>query len=349
MQLHREVRHAMKRNLLYARAALFISVMTCAGAPRLSAQSDPQPLLQQLTSLMQQTQDATDACPLMPKLRSLIDEVANQSPEVYQAMKPALDLLNQDDTCADSKTNDPSGDGAASPRPPAENTGDAKSPGTQICPSSGFIDGGHFVDNDVWEGRRTPCAPGQSVSTGSSGESGTGGSTGPSSNSSGSSGSSGGGNTAVSGISGSASSSQSACATSPSGSSLPMAPGTTASTCNPAVCREMGFNVHLLSQWHDAQKTDAEVVGYLSNDTVSDATCTWAFHRNGQWGDFGTLSVKAGQQHYGGEGGGIWTMGADSSDMRYICFAGIDPVDEHGNSCFANVKFTGQTRAGTDK
>ena len=312
MQRHKEIRQELKRNHLSPRAALILLALTCALTHRVSAQSDPAQIMQRFTDLQQQMAAAPDPCPLMPKLKALIIEIANQSPEVYQAMKPSLDLINQDDTCTDSNAAaSPSGVGAASPRPPAENTDNAKSTGNQICPPSGFVPGVmQQVASDVAEGIQ--CTPGQPIATGNS-SGGVNGSPGhSSSNSGGSSGSSG-----ISGI--------------------------------PAECRDMDLAVHMVSQWHDAQKTDAEVVGYLSNDTVSDATCTWAFHKNGQWGDFGTLTVKAGQQHYGGEGGGIWTMGADSSDMKYICFAGIDPVDVHGRSCFANIKFAGQTRAGTDK
>jgi hypothetical protein len=40
-------------------------------------------------------------------------------------------------------------------------------------------------------------------------------------------------------------------------------------------------------------------------------------------------------------------MGADSSDIKYDCFEGRNPVDIHGNSCTAAVKFTGPVKAGT--
>jgi hypothetical protein len=102
------------------------------------------------------------------------------------------------------------------------------------------------------------------------------------------------------------------------------------------------------ARWADLKHTNHEVVGWLTNDNgVTDATCVWAFHRNGQWGDGGEAIIPAGAKHQGGEGGGIWTMGADSSDIKYDCFEGRNPVDIHGNSCTAAVKFTGFPAAGT--
>ena len=90
------------------------------------------------------------------------------------------------------------------------------------------------------------------------------------------------------------------------------------------------------------------MVGFFTNNSISDVTCTWAFHKNGQWTEIGTGYVKTGAVHKGGQGGGIWTVGADSFDMQYSCFMGIDPVDAQGHFCTLGVVFSGQTKAGTD-
>ena len=138
-----------------------------------------------------------------------------------------------------------------------------------------------------------------------------------------------------------------ACATSPSGSQLPLVPGTTAGTCNPAACRGTGYSVHLVSKWTDASKT--EVVGFFDNNSGGDATCTWAFHKHGVWTDEGQLYLKFNQQHVGGKYGGVYSVGNDSSHIKYQCFEGIDPVDVHGKFCNQGIVFVGPTDAGTDK
>ena len=117
-------------------------------------------------------------------------------------------------------------------------------------------------------------------------------------------------------------------------------------TGNP--CLPVGTEViHLDSKWTDATKS--EVVAFYSNDTVGDVTCTAAFHKNGQWTGYAITFVPAGAQHLGGEQGGLWDTGDDSSSMRYLCFAGRWPLDSKGNSCNSGQVFTGQTIAGTDK
>jgi hypothetical protein len=148
------------------------------------AQQDPQELLGQLTALMQQMQGASDPCPYMPKLKSLINQVAQQSPEVYQAMKPSLDLMAQDDGCAGQTSAVPpaqplaTGSGTAPPPncvdlgngrcvTPAEYRQMQAQQGnfpTQVCPSSGFIPGpGHYAACDAYIGERYFCTPGQRV------------------------------------------------------------------------------------------------------------------------------------------------------------------------------------------
>lgn len=71
-----------------------------ASSPPAQAQgTDPQELMNQLNALTQQLASAPDPCIVMPRLKALILQVANTSPEVYQAMKPSLDLITQDDSC----------------------------------------------------------------------------------------------------------------------------------------------------------------------------------------------------------------------------------------------------------
>jgi hypothetical protein len=161
--------------------------------PRLHAQ-DPSQIMQQLTDLQQQMAGATDPCPFMPKLKALINQIANQSPEVYQAMKPSLDLLNsQDDGCKTIATDaspEPTPTSTASPNPGGKPTGigtgtaappscvylspsqpcvplaqyqqmqaQHKASGNGICPASGFVPGVMMhPTSDVAVG--IPCKPG---------------------------------------------------------------------------------------------------------------------------------------------------------------------------------------------
>jgi hypothetical protein len=120
--------------------------------------------------------------------------------------------------------------------------------------------------------------------------------------------------------------------------------------CVPASCMGMNHVVHLESELfpYGPKVGNTEVVGYFTNNSISDVTCTWAFHKGGQWTEVGTGLIKAGATHQGGQGGGIWTTGADSWDMKYACFEGHDPVDAQGHICTVGVVFSGQTSAGTD-
>jgi hypothetical protein len=135
---------------------LFVLLLLLTAIPvtRLHAQ-DPSEIMKQLMDLQEQMAGATDPCPLMPKLKSLINQIASQSPDVYNAMKSSLDLLNsQDDGC---KTDSAS----ASPAPvPPDNANPAGKPGSQgICPPSGFVPGVMLRrTSDVSEG--VPCKPG---------------------------------------------------------------------------------------------------------------------------------------------------------------------------------------------
>ena len=82
-----------------------------------------------------------------------------------------------------------------------------------------------------------------------------------------------------------------------------------------------------------------EVTGTLTNDTNIAVDCVWGFHKNGGYngGDNGEGTVQPGQTT-GGETGGLWTCGADDSQMRYACFA-KNSTDVHGNLCWSTVKF----------
>lgn len=53
----------------------------------------------------------------------------------------------------------------------------------------------------------------------------------------------------------------------------------------------------------------AEIVGFISNNSLGDATCTRAFHKHGIWTEPGQMVVRARKQHQGGEFGGVWSVG----------------------------------------
>lgn len=81
-----------------------------------------------------------------------------------------------------------------------------------------------------------------------------------------------------------------------------------------------------------------EVVAWLTNPTTLWAYCAVRFHKNGVWTDQGEGPLAPGKTQ-GGEYGGTWTCDADSSEVRYVCFAGNDGVDSNGKSCTANVRW----------
>jgi hypothetical protein len=192
MQLHGMLRSALQRRRL--NSVVFLLMMICAGTHSIAAQSDPSQIMQQLTDLQQQMAGATDPCPFMPKLKSLINQIAEQDPDVYKALKPSLDMLNnQDDGCkatAADASPEPKATSTANPdpgeRPTGISTGTAsppsciylspsqpcvplaqyqqmqvqtKSSGKGICPASGFVPGVMLRQtSDVAVG--VPCKPG---------------------------------------------------------------------------------------------------------------------------------------------------------------------------------------------
>jgi len=79
-----------------------------------------------------------------------------------------------------------------------------------------------------------------------------------------------------------------------------------------------------------------ETVGYLTNRSGGAVDCVWAFHKNGQWTDQGSATLRANAPTYGGESGGIWSCGTDSSQMRYACFP-AGATDSTGSSCTDRV------------
>jgi hypothetical protein len=157
-----------------------VLVLVCAvSCVRVRAQDSGQ-ILQQLNTLQQQMAGATDPCPFMPKLKSLINQMAQQSPDIYAAMKPSLDLLNStDDGCSTSSSAEstppqsgPSqGSGTVAPPscvylgpgncvPIAQYQQTQKnSAGSGICPASGFVPGISLpAANKVMS--PVPCKPG---------------------------------------------------------------------------------------------------------------------------------------------------------------------------------------------
>jgi hypothetical protein len=94
-----------------------------------------------------------------------------------------------------------------------------------------------------------------------------------------------------------------------------------------------------------------EVVGYFTNDNSDYVSCIYAFHKNGRWdmANAGTIVLRAGVQHYGGEMNSVWDKGDDSSNIKFQCYAGRTPVDANGDDCLSSVVFTGLPAPGTEK
>ena len=103
----------------------------------------------------------------------------------------------------------------------------------------------------------------------------------------------------------------------------------------------MGYSVHLEGRWTD--NTKVEVTGTMKNNSIGEGMCTWAFHKHGVWTDYRGAYLKPGESIT------VGSAGVDSSTIRYVCFEGADPVNEHGNSCTAGLRFNGMTDAGTDR
>lgn len=104
-------------------------------------------------------------------------------------------------------------------------------------------------------------------------------------------------------------------------------------------CVNVTESVQMKSQWKtDMGSCGHEVVGWITNPMSQWVDCKFAFHKNAQWTDSGEGGIAPGKTQ-GGEFGGIWTCDADSSDMKYICFAGQNAADSNGQSCTANVTF----------
>jgi len=154
------------------RAALLLVLvpLSTVVSTYLHAQSADQ-LLQQLTTLQQQLSETSDPCPLLPRFRQLMSQFASQSPEMYQAMKPTLDLFNsQSDGCPTGESNKasaaPSSNAqgtivASAPPPPGSMASQfLGKPGvTQKC----FVANGssqcEYFKNGSWIGTELVCPP----------------------------------------------------------------------------------------------------------------------------------------------------------------------------------------------
>ena len=181
-------------------------------------------------------------------------------------------------------------------------------PGVYWCPKSGMIHTGYYTANDAWIGQDSSCAvgfhfriswpslPGTTAGAGSS----------PGNGSSGTAGSDSGAGTGSN--SGSVGSAGAGCV-----------------GVDPSV-------VTVKSKWAGAGSN--EVVAWITNNSSEWVTCTTAFRKNGQWTDYATGSIAPGKTN-GGEMGGFYTFGADSTVIRYACFAGKDPMDSKGTYCSA--------------
>jgi len=107
--------------------------------------------------------------------------------------------------------------------------------------------------------------------------------------------------------------------------------------------------VQMESGWADAQKTNFEVDGVLTNHDLSYSTCTWAFYKKGVWVRDGIQSIGGATQDANTRTYRVSTYNADSSDIKYACFEGKDPTDIHGTPCTSMVQFTGFPRAGSSR
>jgi hypothetical protein len=325
-----------------SRLSLLLLLLTALAAPRLHAQ-DPSQIMQQLTDLQQQMAGATDPCPFMPKLKALINQIANQSPEVYQAMKPSLDLLNsQDDGCkanASDASPEPTATSNANPNPGGKPTGistgtaappscvylspsqpcvpldqyqqmqaQTKSSGNGICPASGFVPGVMMhPTSDVAVG--VPCKPGTPygplIATTASG-----------------------GYTGV---------------TPPDPASAGGSSGSGGTPGSPSSGGSGGcVNLHQFVVIHSQFLTGTghcggEVSVHITNNSNVTLDCSFRFHKNGSWdlNEPSGLVIPPGQT-LGGESAGAWTCGADTSDIEDACFAKTS-TDNNGKPCSEDV------------
>lgn len=116
-------------------------------------------------------------------------------------------------------------------------------------------------------------------------------------------------------------------------------PSSTATSGGGTGCQNVNTLVQVDSNWFQADIADKEVVAYVTNHATTKVTCTIAFDGGGQWVDYGTGTYKVGTTHVGGQGNGLWHMGAASPVVHYACFAGDTPTDTKGNPCNANMAF----------
>ena len=81
-----------------------------------------------------------------------------------------------------------------------------------------------------------------------------------------------------------------------------------------------------------------EVTVSFTNQTGNtNIDCAMRFRKNGTWAEESSVTLHPGQT-IAGEGGGLWTCNADSSDIRYACFA-TNSTDSQGRECVHHVAF----------
>jgi hypothetical protein len=117
-------------------AFLFL-FLCCSGARTMHAQSDPTALLNQLNALMEQIQSGGDPCPYMAQFKSLLNQFANSSPDMYQAMKPSLDLINSAGDGCSADGSSASASNSASNANDAAGAGNGNGNGSGVFPPSG--------------------------------------------------------------------------------------------------------------------------------------------------------------------------------------------------------------------
>lgn len=334
--------------------------------PRLHAQ-DPSQIMQQLTDLQQQMAGATDPCPFMPKLKALINQIANQSPEVYQAMKPSLDLLNsQDDGCkaiAPDASPEPTATSTANPNPGGKPTGIGT--GTAAPPSCVYLSPSQpcvplaqynqqqaqiasapvsvnppTTSPTAWPAVSTNanfvdpnaanahiCPSVGHILTGHYAE-----------------------NDVWEGESIGCIPGQQVIITWPSptgaGSSPVVASGGAPGTPGSSSLGGSGgcVNLHQFAVVQSQFLTGTghcggEVSVHITNNSNVTLDCSFRFHKNGSWdlNEPSGIVIPPGQTR-GGELQGAWTCGADTSDIEDACFA-KGSTDNQGHLCSSDVKW----------
>jgi hypothetical protein len=99
-------------------------------------------------------------------------------------------------------------------------------------------------------------------------------------------------------------------------------------------CSPVDYLVKATSDWRTGPAAmDHEVVASFTNNATFTVSCTLHFHKNGVWDSKnGSGFDLASGSTISGESGGLWTIGADSAEVQYICYQ-KNAADTQGNIC----------------